>query len=287
MHRVQQLLRRSPLTTFFTLSLGLGWVLTWLLMAMPSNPVILPLLALPISYVPAGVAWLLVRWTDDAARQKAFQQRLWHWRVGWRWLLIAVLVLPLIHLVGVGLATGWGGQFPFHPQMIVLYLLFLPVNLGEEIGWRGYALPRLQEHSAPITAGLIIGLVWGAFHLVALLANPDQPWRYLAVGWALMLAMSLLMTWLFNQTQGSVPLMALTHAMYDTVSIAVAPLIETGAPLLAFALSAGVAWVVIFVWLALGRLRRTQDLADFLASPTAPSHDNHLEAIAQRTDSTH
>jgi hypothetical protein len=116
----------------------------------------------------------------------------------------------------------------------------------------------LQECFAPFTAGLIVGLFWGAFHLLALLVNPEQPWHYFAVGLALMLAMAVLMPWLFNQSQGSVPLMALTHALYDTVRIAVALLLETGVPLLAFALSAGVAWVVIFVLLALDRWRGTK-----------------------------
>ena len=65
--------------------------------------------------------------------------------------------------------------------------------------------------------------------------------------------MSVIRTQVFNRTQESVLLMALTHATYDTVSIAVSPLIETGVPLLAFALSAGVAWLVVVAMFALTR----------------------------------
>lgn len=246
-------LQPYQLPLFFVLSLGSGWLLTLALRSLPASPLLLPLLALPISFAPAGVAWLLVRSVGKPAEQRAFRQRLTHWRVGWRWLCATLVALPLIHLVGVGLALAWGGRFPFHPTMLALLLLFFPLNLGEEIGWRGYALPKLQEHFAPFTASLILGAGWGAFHLFALLANPTHPWLYLLVGGTLLLAMSVIMTQLFNRTKESVLLMALAHAMYDTVSIAVAPLIETGAPLLAFALSAGVAWLVAAALLAQGR----------------------------------
>ena len=248
-----KLLQQYQLPLFFTLSLGLGWLLTLALRALPATPVLLPLLALPISYAPAGVAWLLVRTVGNQEEQRMFRQRLTHWRVGWRWIFVTLVALPLIHLTSVSLALAWGGRFPFHPAMLGLLLLFFPVNLGEEIGWRGYALPKLQERFAPFAASLIIGGVWGAFHLFALLANPTQPWLYLLAGGALLLAMSVIMTQIFNRTQESVLLMALTHAMYDTVSIAVMPLIETGVPLLAFALSAGVAWLVAAAMLALNR----------------------------------
>ncbi len=198
---MRKLLQQHQLLIFFALTLGLGWLLTLALRTLPSTPLLLPLLALPISYVPAGVAWLIIHNVGCPAEQRAFHHRLMHWQVGWRWLLVVMVALPLMHLIGVGLTLPWGGHFPFHPTQLALLALFFPVNLGEEIGWRGYALPKLQERYPPFTASLIVGAVWSAFHLFALLANPTQPWLYFGVGSALLVAMSVIMTPIFNHTK--------------------------------------------------------------------------------------
>jgi membrane protease YdiL (CAAX protease family) len=124
---------------------------------------------------------------------------------------VALLVLPLIHLAGVALASGWGEHFPFHPERFVLLPLFLITNLGEEIGWRGYALPRLQQRVNPLAASLILGVVWSAFHWLAFLQNPMLPWGYLAVGSLILIGMSVVMTWVFNHTQQSVIVATAVH----------------------------------------------------------------------------
>ena len=74
--------------------------------------------------------------------------------------------------------------------------LFLVTNLGEEIGWRGYALPRLQRHFNSLASSVLLGLGWAAFHWVALAQNPSQPWGYAAVGSGSLIAMSIVMTWM-------------------------------------------------------------------------------------------
>ena len=158
---------------------------------------------------------------------------------------IALLALPLVHLVGVGLATLGGATFPFHPQLLALFPLFLVTNLGEEIGWRGYALPKLQERMSPLSAALVLGTIWGAFHWAALAANADAPFAYMAVSTLLLVAVSVIMSFVFNGSGESVPVVVVFHAMYDTVSIGVAPLTETTMPLMAFTLTAIVAWLVV------------------------------------------
>jgi membrane protease YdiL (CAAX protease family) len=140
-------------------------------------------------------------------------------------------------------------MFPIHLERFALLPLFLIANLGEEIGWRGYALPRLQRHINSLAAGVTLGVGWAAFHWVALGQNPSRPWCYIAVGSVSLIAMSVVMTWLFNRTGGSVVLMVVLHAMYDVVSIGVVPLAETRLPVLAFALSGTVLCLVAVVLL--------------------------------------
>jgi membrane protease YdiL (CAAX protease family) len=157
------------------------------------------------------------------------------------WYLAALLILPLTHVAGVVLAAFRGGSIPFYPQRLVLLPIFLLTNLGEEIGWRGYALPRLQARHNSLTASLILGLGWAAFHWVAMLQNPAQPWAFLSIGSAYLVAMAIFITWVFNHTRGSVAATTGIHAMYDVVSISVMPLAETRVPLLGFGLGAGLA----------------------------------------------
>ena len=239
--------RRNQLGLFLVGSVLLGSLATWMLARVPTNPVVLPLIALPISYIPAALAVLMVRLGEDADERRAFRRRLRTWRLPVRWYMVALLGLPLVHVTGVLLATFWGGLVPVHLQMLVLLPLFLITNLGEEIGWRGYALPRLQRRFNSLSASLILGFAWAAFHWVALAQNPSQPRGYVVVGSLNLIAMSVVMTWVFNHTRGSVLLMAVLHAAYDVASIGVVPLVGTGVPLLAFSLGAGVLFLVAAV----------------------------------------
>ena len=190
----------------------LGSLVTWVLTRIPTNPTTLALVALPISYIPAALAVLMVRLGGDPEEASAFRRRLSIWRLPVRWYAVALLGLPLVHVTGVALATLWGGLLPVHLASLALLPLFLLTNLGEEIGWRGYALPQLLGHFDSLTASLILGGVWAAFHWVALAQNPSRPWGYVAISSVHLVAMSVIMTWVLNHTRESVLLMALLHA---------------------------------------------------------------------------
>ena len=142
----------------------------------------------------------------------------------------------LAYLAGVALATFWGGMFPLHLERFVLLPLFLITNLGEEIGWRGYALPQLQQRFNSLVSSCFSA--WAGQPFIGWHSRRTRAKHsgYVAVGSGSLIAMSIVMTWMFNHT-GSVVLMVLLHAMYDVVSIGVVPLAETTVPLLAFALS--------------------------------------------------
>ena len=244
MSTIRSQVEQHPLPTFFAATLGFGWLLTIAAAALSSNPVLLPLIAIPVSFVPAVMAWLVLRVAGTADERLAWRRRLTRVRVGWGWYAIALLALPLAYLGGLGIATAAGGAFPFHLQALALLPIFLLTNFGEEIGWRGYALPKLQDRMSPLAAALILGVIWGAFHWVALAANADAPLGYMVVSTIQLTAVSVIMTFVFNGSHESVPVVALMHATYDTVAIGMAPLVETGMPLMAFSVTAIVMWVV-------------------------------------------
>jgi hypothetical protein len=82
------------------------------------------------------------------------------------------------------------------------------------------------------------------FHWVALLANQNAPLAYVAISTVQLTAMSVILAFVFNNTRQALPVLVLGHALYNTVSIGVAPLAETGMPLVAFGLSAGLTAMV-------------------------------------------
>lgn len=272
MESVTSRIVRYPLATFFVASVGLGWLVTIGSAQLASNPAILPLIAIPVSYVPALMAWLVLRVAGTPEERHAWRRRLTRLPGGWRWYAIALLALPMVHIVGVALATLIGGVFPFHPELIALVALLFVTNFGEEIGWRGYALPKLQDRMSPVAAALALGLIWGMFHWVALAGNADAPLAYVAVGTVLLMALSVFMSFVFNGSRESVPVVALAHAMYDAVAIGVAPLIETTVPLLALSLTAVVAWLLAIGLVAVtrGDLGRETGLSDAAAPVPIP-----------------
>jgi membrane protease YdiL (CAAX protease family) len=151
------------------------------------------------------------------------------WRVGLRWWLVVLLLVPVLLLVAMGIYVLQGGALGrFDPGQWyavllapVFALLFGP--LGEELGWRGYALPRLQRNYSALWSSVIVGVLWAFWHAPAYWAPAGtaisgQPVTLLAVGWYVIftIGISILHTWIYNNTKASVLLAVLFHAMYTS-----------------------------------------------------------------------
>jgi membrane protease YdiL (CAAX protease family) len=163
------------------------------------------------------------------------------WRVRWQWYLVAVLLIPLLQLTSVFLNAAlsqtpidFGSVYAykiFGPSvdlvlLIVPFFLFDAVANGEEIGWRGYVLPRLQAKHSALASSLILGVVWGLWHLPKYLSHWDLvSFLFFLVA---ILARAVLYTWLYNNTKGSVLLTTLFHASGNTGGILL-PLVLTTA----------------------------------------------------------
>ena len=149
------------------------------------------------------------------------------WRVGLRWwafvllfpVLPAVAALYLYELFG-GPAVAWGELAPLSSVLPSILLLTIFAGLGEEFGWRGFALPRLQARHPALVSSLIVGGLWGVWHLPLFLTagTTQYQWR-LEAGWLLPVltytvfvsAWSIQYTWVFNHTRGSVLVAAVLH----------------------------------------------------------------------------
>jgi len=148
------------------------------------------------------------------------------WRVGLRWWAFAVLfgVIPVVAALYLfnflgGPAVDWSGLEPlssFVPSLIILTIL---AGLGEELGWRGFAMPRLQSRYNALVSSLIIGFLWGLWHIPLFLTEGTIQSDWLAqagliapIGYIVFnMAWSIQYTWVFNNTKGSVLLSAVIH----------------------------------------------------------------------------
>jgi membrane protease YdiL (CAAX protease family) len=154
------------------------------------------------------------------------------WRVGWKWYLVAFLLYPAILLSAVLLnaalthtSIDFSEVFAhriFGPSanllvFIVPFFLFDAIANGEEIGWRGYVLPRLQTKYNALVSSLIVGLIWGIWHFPKFLAPGND--SSFALFMVKVMADAVLYTWLFNNTKGSLLLVTLFHASGNTAGV--------------------------------------------------------------------
>lgn len=146
----------------------------------------------------------------------------------WIWFVIALALQPLITLAALGiegLLAGPGmtlSAFPGWLTFLSYFIGMLATAVWEEIGWRGFALPRLQQRYSPLAASLVLGLFWGLWHL-PLVLNPIEEMAALPV-WAIlpyMLALSILYTWLYNRSRGSLSVVTLFHGMTNAIALAI------------------------------------------------------------------
>ncbi len=174
-------------------------------------------IALLLILIPATLAILLAALAEGRKGVAELLKKLFQWRVGLKWYVIA-LAMP----VGIILASsvlafllGWIPNIQIHvptpAQLISNFVLILLVAILEEFGWRGYALLRLLARRSPLSSALLIGIAWGILHIgIGLLDS--RPWlpTFLAP-----LGLSIVLTWLFIHTRGSLAIAMLFHFMMD------------------------------------------------------------------------
>lgn len=152
-----------------------------------------------------------------------------------RWLLPTLFLLPLMWISALLLAIGIDGFEPEYmwsenPAMLIIvpiWILFWGGPLQEEFGWRGYALPRFQAKFNSTISSVIVGAIWGIWH-VPLYWIPSQTIYYNKPMWGLFastIMLSVLMTWIYNHSKRSMMLMLLFHTAFNS-SHALIPVLE-------------------------------------------------------------
>ena len=239
------LLARRPLVAYFILAYALTWVLLLPFVLSQGGGVgVIPLttpsdasgLAYLLVFVaalgPALAAIIVTAASQGWTGVKSLLRRMVLVKVGIRWYLVALLlplvayVLPLLLLGGSAFVSSL-----LNVQGAIILLLYLLLSiagmviaapLGEELGWRGFALPRLQEQYGPLRGSLLLGLLWGLWHLPLFLTTWEKPYESL-LGLLLFLVQTIsftvVLTWLFNHTRGSILLAMLCHSAYGASGV--------------------------------------------------------------------
>jgi membrane protease YdiL (CAAX protease family) len=224
-------MKNRPVLLFFILTFAITWGIGALYACFPDRVVALfgpisntsPLFYVAV-YAPSLSGLFVTAYADGRPGLRDLLRRLFHWRVGIRWYLVVFLGVPAI-LVGSAILTAWwsGESFDFekgHKPLAffpVLMSLVLDAGpLGEELGWRGCALPRLLRRHTALTASLIVGLVWGVWHLPAFFID-GLPQNQLSLPAFLVgsVGLSVLMTWVYQHTNGSILIAVLIHWLFN------------------------------------------------------------------------
>jgi membrane protease YdiL (CAAX protease family) len=223
------LIARHQLVFFFLLSFVFTWgyfVLFWALQLPQkmiflgaAGPTLSALLILAITSGKFGVLRLLRSYV--------------HWRVGVQWYLVAVIGVAVLIFLSFAVVPGALADFvapdwsliPLWLVSFVHVLFFPPAGpLLEEGGWRGFALPRLQRLHGPVVGTLILGALWSLWHLQLFvgplaMTRPDATFVSVVISFVLFTILvtgfSVVITWIFNNSGGSVLLAVLAHAAFD------------------------------------------------------------------------
>jgi membrane protease YdiL (CAAX protease family) len=232
--RVTEWIRRSPLVAYFVITYAISWAI-----AIPLAARALGWLALPLPFalhylIPFGpmlAAIIVTRTTKGPDGLRELYGRMTRWQVGAGWILLAILAPVLVFAVAAFIAPLFGavptdfrdlGSVNFMPYLGAgaWLLWFVTFGIGEETGWRGFALPRLQANRSALAATLILSIPWAVWHVPSLLYLGNL--RSLGImlpGFFIGLILGgIVYTWLFNSTGGSVLMVALLHASMNFVT---------------------------------------------------------------------
>ena len=257
------LVGRHPILAFVALAFAISWAIWWgmaftSLSIATSGGWVLNVIALS---GPSITALILSAVLGGGALRRLLDGFSFS-RGSVRWSVVA-LVLPLA-MIGVAIAisvVAFGAPTPVISIALVAVLavefvrvLFFGGPLGEELGWRGFVLPRLQRRRTAFGASLVLGLIWGLWHIPLYFVPGTGQFETVSGGtspafaigafvvWTI--GLSILFTWLFNETRGSLIAVILFHTSINLGAFVPAAVGSTGATSFLYAI---VTWIVALV----------------------------------------
>ena len=237
---LRRVIRSHPLVSYFVIAFAGTWafflpfVLSRGVNGLGLLPFTLPDTALFAAFIlgtlagPALASLNVTAITSGKAGVGLLLRRCVQWRVGVQWYLIAIFGFFLVYFVGYSVFLGVNLPLALLVHWTLLFTVFFPQAVfiiltgafAEELGWRGFALPRLQQRYGPIPGSIILGTLHGLWHLPAFFTRLLGPFNltYYAGFLFAAIAATFLFTWIFNHTKGSVLIATLAHGFGDATT---------------------------------------------------------------------
>ena len=242
---VRAFFKQHRLVAFFAIAFALSWY-PWILALLRGRT------SGPNPLGPLVAAIIVITIVSGRSGLREFFSRLVRWRVAAKWYAVVFAAPVLVCLVAAALTLCFvrdsqmmalsAEKMRELPDRFLFILLF--IGLGEEPGWRGFALPQLQTKHCPLIASLILAALWTLWHL-PLIGN-EFPWPIVAPFVLSVFGATFVLTWMFNGTKGSVLLPMLFHATVNNVGAGlIFPLFSAGAFVALW-------WIYGFLWLCAG-----------------------------------
>jgi membrane protease YdiL (CAAX protease family) len=234
---------------------------------------------IPVVLLGPSLSCLILTWLiSGRAGFRELLSRLLKWRVAIKWYVIALFSGPLILLVSLFLFS-WISHKSFSgmiasinkaPNITMGIVAGLIVGFFEELGWTGFATPRLRGRHSILMTGLILGVIWGAWHVFLnvifvkdVFTGGLNPALYLTSGIigdlvGLLTAFRILMVWVYDRTK-SLPVAMLMHAGLTAMTISSGPIGITGGSLLiSNVITIVLAWAIVAAVVLANRRQFTQ-----------------------------
>lgn len=226
MASISKQIGKHPLLTYFILAYALSWIVE-IPLALEARGIIRAEIPFSLHYLaafgPMLSALIVTGLTDGSRGLRELKGRITKWKVGSGWLLVAAAPLGLCLLLVAALWLFQGeridlaalGQVDFLPALglAALPMWILTFGIGEETGWRGFALPRLQNDHSALSATLILWVLWALWHLPMFFYSYDLS---IVPGFLIgLLAGAITLTWLYNSTSGSILMVAMWHGIFN------------------------------------------------------------------------
>jgi membrane protease YdiL (CAAX protease family) len=270
MNQIASFAKHQALALFCALTIALSFAATLLPLPSEAVPVVMV-------FIPALVALSLAALTDGWSGVRALLSKRGQWRVRPLWVAVAI-VLGLVLRLSMSVIALLLGLIPaiqlrpWSPTQLAFFAVMLFVfALPEELGWRGYALPKLLKAHSPLIAGLIVGVLWGSLHVALTLPGmimagvPGVPVVLEVLG------LSVLGTWLYIRTDGNLLLASVFHAAQSFFVI-----VNDGIAL-------ELIWLMAGVYLAAAVVIAIVAGPSFAQRPVAPIEARATRSIANRS----
>lgn len=264
-------LKNNPLPGFFVLTFIIAWSI-WLPLGIFAPEQVL--LTLPGAWAPTISALLLIGLSEGRGSIHRFLKRVLHWRVGLQWYLVVLFGTVAIAYVAISNGMLFGISAPkislpdglpeeaLFGMLPIIFLIniFMGGPLAEDIGWRGYILPKLHERMHTLHASLLIGIIWAIWHIPFFIfpewhgAVGNMPFLWFTL---LTTSWSVLFAWVYVNTE-SILMPVLFHAAINTTLGTLGVLGQSGGDLKLLILNTVWTWIAVGIIVAVfgGDLKR-------------------------------